>query len=66
MYEQISEFKKWQDAWNKKNFERIDKKKKLDEKKIEEERIEAEIKHREEMAELLKKAQEEERAKGKV
>ncbi|KAL2724882.1 dynein axonemal intermediate chain 3-like [Vespula maculifrons] len=63
--DRISEFKKWQDAWNKKNFERIDKKKKLDEKKIEEERIEAEIKHREEMAELLKKAQEEERAKGK-
>ncbi|XP_046814339.1 dynein axonemal intermediate chain 3-like [Vespa crabro] len=63
--DRISKFKNWQDAWNIKNFERIHKKKKLDEKEVEEKRLEAKIKQQEEMAEILRKAKEEEKTKRK-
>ncbi|KAI4474391.1 hypothetical protein M0804_014883 [Polistes exclamans] len=64
--EQIAKFKDWQDAWNERNFERIDKKKKLEEREAEEKRIETERKLREEMDEILRKAEEEERRKRKI
>ncbi|KAI4488451.1 hypothetical protein M0802_011624 [Mischocyttarus mexicanus] len=64
--DRIVKFKDWQDAWNEKNFERIDKKKKLDEREAGVKRIETERKLREEMDELLKKAEEEKRRMRKV
>ncbi|XP_043505750.1 dynein axonemal intermediate chain 3-like, partial [Polistes fuscatus] len=64
--DRIAKFKDWQDAWNERNFERIDKKKKLEEKEAEEKRIDTERKLREEMDEILRKAEEEERRKRKI